>query len=56
MSKLAAAILILASVAVYDPPRMLRLLDPALQTLGSTLKPTLDGLLPRFTLVGRRRA
>ena len=52
MSKLAAAVLLLACVGIYDPPRMLKVLGPAVQML----KPAIDGLLPSFTFTGRRHS
>jgi hypothetical protein len=56
MSKIIVAILFLASAAVYDPPRALKLIEPSIQGLGSIVRSVvdIDGLLWRFSPARRR--
>ena len=58
MSKLAPVVLILACVAVYDPPRMLRLVEPVMQIFAPALRSAYDatGMLPRVPFIAKRRA
>jgi hypothetical protein len=56
MSKMMFALLMLASTAVYDPPRALEWVKPHAQAFGSKLKSALDvnRLLPQLSQIGRR--
>jgi hypothetical protein len=56
MSKMMLALLIAASSAIYDPPRVLNWVGPQAQTFGSKLKNMLDvnRLLPQLSQMGRR--
>ena len=56
MSRVLLAVLLIASVVVADPPRVLGLLGPQAQAFGRKLKSVLDPyrILPQVSRIERR--